>query len=79
MRPLAILLLCLAIPVDAWAQRAAGQSNAVAYRWVRDTLSGAKLPCQEPTVAPYERLLPFAEPRGILARVAAARLSTAER
>jgi hypothetical protein len=44
MRAIVILLLCLAIPVDARAQGVPRQSGALAYRWVRDTLSGAKLP-----------------------------------
>lgn len=38
------LLLCLAIPADAWAQQAPRRSPTVGFRWVRDTLSGAKLP-----------------------------------
>ena len=44
MRPLLLLLLCLAIPARAWGQQAAPPSTAIAYRNVLDTLSGAKLP-----------------------------------
>lgn len=44
MRPLLLLLLCLAIPASAWGQQSPARPGAVAYRYVLDTLSGAKLP-----------------------------------
>jgi hypothetical protein len=44
MRPLLLLLFCLAIPARAWGQQAAPPSTRIAYRNVLDTLSGAKLP-----------------------------------
>ena len=46
MRPILFLLLCLVIPASARGQQipASDPSMPVAYRAVRDTLSGAKLP-----------------------------------
>lgn len=46
MRPILSLLLCLAIPADAFGQQAPAPhpSTRVPYIGVRDTISGAKLP-----------------------------------